>query len=912
MYGISYKYTVGSRTISENSCHSGSTVESTSLTMDKELDEETFLKVAAKVDEATLVNGTKTFLSNYPHGSTEWKFKSFKLSSYFGSLFKKSGNLVFGDEAVRIAREALDATQANDPSRATQLGNLAAHLGQRYEKTREVADLDEGLGLLRLAIDLDPNESDRYAKLNNLAINRQKTYLRTKDPKHLREAVNISRAVCESVLVHDSKRPAYLKTLANGLDTLYAVSEDLEDLDGVIEAFWEALSLISSDDPKKAEYLHSLAVALGRRYSAKGIPKDIAEAITISEKAIQNLSPEDPGLATYHLGLGELLRSRYLVISEKSDLKQAILHFQLALDHTFSDIRERILAGRHLAACQVVIGNVQGAHKTSISATRLIPLLAPRSAGSSDTQFALSEFTRLATDAAAIALEANQDPVSAIQMLEAGRSVLLGSLADLRLDVTDLKEKHPMLAEQFLELRNQLDVSSKAGNPNETGSRNRREINKQLESLLAMIRQKPNFENFLLPTTIDEMYLATDRGPVVMVNISMHRCDALIIKSSKIQVVHLSLGLSEVEEMYTQLQINLPSVLEWLWDKIAKPVLEQLGLTKRPADDRWPHVWWILTGAISGFPIHAAGYHLRHSFETVIDRVLSSYAPSINAILRCRRMEPSRPMQPEKALLVAMQNTPGKTKLPYTVAEVEMLQKLCTSVNIEAFLPLQRKQDLLSHLSACQIFHFAGHGETSETNPLNSALLLRDDTSNRVTVQDILDLDLQADPPFLAFLSACGTGRIKEQKLLDETVHFLTACQLAGFRNVIGTLWEVNDKSCIDVTRLVYESINEEQWAHVSVARALHRAGRQLRDKWVIDAEVVGVDSAEKSSFASTQDMDRFTIIDRGSCANWSRNAGLVEDDEDAEFEASVGHGRKSGFPDSDPLSWVSYVHFGF
>jgi len=39
----------------------------------------------------------------------------------------------------------------------------------------------------------------------------------------------------------------------------------------------------------------------------------------------------------------------------------------------------------------------------------------------------------------------------------------------------------------------------------------------------------------------------------------------------------------------------------------------------------------------------------------------------------------------------------------------------------------------------------------------------------------------------------CGTGEVKNDSLIDEGLHLISACQLAGFRHVIGTLWVVRD-----------------------------------------------------------------------------------------------------------------------
>ena len=67
-------------------------------------------------------------------------------------------------------------------------------------------------------------------------------------------------------------------------------------------------------------------------------------------------------------------------------------------------------------------------------------------------------------------------------------------------------------------------------------------------------------------------------------------------------------------------------------------------------------------------------------------------------------------------------------------------------------------------------------------------------------------------------------------ELQDEGINLINALQLAGFRHVIGTLWEVSDKHCVNVSKAVYETISEDGMVDRAVCRGLHRALRVLRD----------------------------------------------------------------------------------
>jgi CHAT domain-containing protein len=61
----------------------------------------------------------------------------------------------------------------------------------------------------------------------------------------------------------------------------------------------------------------------------------------------------------------------------------------------------------------------------------------------------------------------------------------------------------------------------------------------------------------------------------------------------------------------------------------------------------------------------------------------------------------------------------------------------------------------------------------------------------------------------------------------------VNAFQLAGFRHVVRTLWEVSDKHCVDVARVLYETMRDEGMTNLAVCRRLRLAVRALRDEGI-------------------------------------------------------------------------------
>ncbi|KAJ4125782.1 hypothetical protein NW765_001556 [Fusarium oxysporum] len=207
--------------------------------------------------------------------------------------------------------------------------------------------------------------------------------------------------------------------------------------------------------------------------------------------------------------------------------------------------------------------------------------------------------------------------------------------------------------------------------------------------------------------------------------------------------------------------------------------------------------------------------------------------------------------------------------------------------------PRRQTQEILAQLKDCDIFHFAGHGETDETNPLKSQLRLEDWQTQSLAVSDLLNLKLRDNPPFLAYLSACGTSQIKDKHLLDESLHLISACRLAGFRHVVGTLWEVGDEACVDVAETVYQELRDSGMDDQSVCRGLHKAVRKIRDNWVAEARMRTVEKGLDTSIVNVKN-DKKGLGDGLNDVRSARDIVPLDEDENER-----------------PAPWVAYVYHG-
>ena len=758
--------------------------------------------------------------------------------------YLRSGQPEELEEAIHIAREAVVRTAEDDPKRPEHLDDLGAWLSSRYSHIQMLADLEEAVNVAWLAFKISPGDDPAYGtRLSRLGDQLAKRYSRTRSPVDLETAICLAREALRLAPGYHADRPDRLDALGNRLHDRYTVRREPGDLYEAIELGWGAVKATPEDHPDIARRWNNLGVLYRHQFFLTRMIPDLREAIEATEEGLQ-LTPEDhPSRSALLMNLGDLFKVRHTALSNPEDLANAKRNLHLALAHESSPTAQRLVAGRLLLSSLDVSENSREAYQAVENIMELLPLLFLPSLHNHDKEHLLPQIAGLASDSAAIALLDGRSHTTAINLLELGRGVLTGSLYDLRSDLHELHSVHPQLASSLVELRLQLQNSYSeremvaagiASDNLKTRTDKRHEASRQITLLLEEIRKQPTFERFLLPPSQEEMVGVASKGPIVIINVSSYRCDAFIVDSSGIQLLELP-ELSLPDILIRAKDLDSRANLEWMWDCFIEVILDKLGFTDLPVASPWPHVWWIPTGPLVKFPLHAAGYHFSESKGmTVLDRVISSYGSSIKAMWYGRKQWNATPLLGQsKVVLVAMQHTRGARQLYHAENEIRMVEDICRPAVGDCVHPARVHKEVTAAIDTCTIFHFAGHGNSKVKSPLNSLLLLKDWEERPFTVGDVMDMEIGTQQRFLAYLSACGTGRVQESSAMDESIHLIGAFQLAGFRNVVGTLWEVDDELCVSMARLFYLFVAENGLHVESVSNGLAFASRRLRDRWV-------------------------------------------------------------------------------
>ncbi|KAF3064943.1 hypothetical protein GL218_02143 [Daldinia childiae] len=420
--------------------------------------------------------------------------------------------------------------------------------------------------------------------------------------------------------------------------------------------------------------------------------KDLDRAIDLSDTAVRLIPQDHPDRGLYLQNYATRLSYRYEWTESPDDLDRKLETLVEGWRCDSSPPSVRINLARGAAQILALRGDWKESSQLLKGAISLLPTISPRYLSPADMQSLLADLSGLASTAAAVALNAGEEPREALRLLELGRGVISGLLMDMRGDISDLKLKYPKLADKFTLLRDELDSPVKNTAPFspmnddvsswESKVKRRREATREFDEIVEEIRSQPEFRNFIQLPDTEDLMTAAGSGPIIVVNMSFYRSDAFLIKTDRIETIKLPhLAEPEVRRKVENLSptSDLASLLEWLWQSVCCPCLDALGFKGPIIDNEWPHIWWVPTGLLSQLPLHAAGIYTGTSTDTVLDRVISSYASSIKALVHNRQQTPqhaTEESQVDSAILVAMQNTPGLSghrNLPFAAKEVEIL-----------------------------------------------------------------------------------------------------------------------------------------------------------------------------------------------------------------------------------------------
>ncbi|MFD8599506.1 CHAT domain-containing protein [Kitasatospora sp. NPDC059646] len=797
------------------------------------------------------------------------------------SLALEAGSEDLMDAALDTLGAALDAAPDGHADRPTALTNLGTAYLHRAIRTGDRSWELQAVTAFRAALEsCGPTAAHRPLLLSNLGMALFLLAGTTGEGALEEEATGL---LSEAAALPGGMAPARERAALNLAVLQFQQARAAEDVPASVEAcrrFEDLVLEYGSPHPLRTTALIRLAIAglatadlLPERAARTALRRAVAAAREALADDPQNADQVHPS-ARRVLAVAQLRRAR---LGEQVDLAEALRLVRHNAEDPALPPHTRLEAARLWGGIAAQAGWDSEALNGFAHAVGLLPRVAPRHLLRLDQEERLFSGRDVATSAAAFAIRAG-DPERALALLEQGRGVLLAQGLENHGDLSRLRALDPARAAEFERIRDRLsrehplarqfvgtempdaffvhgwgDPSGAAAALHETEER--RSLSRRWDRLLEEIRALPDLEDFLRPPSTRRLLSAAERGPVVVVNVSDYGSHALILAAPpggepRIDVLPLPgltpYGLAVAVTAFGEHGIDLAygdqgvaqaremmralgGVLEWLWDSVTGPVLERLRLRTTPLDgEDWPRLWWCPTGRLAFLPLHAAGKGQDVPGTWVMDRVVSSYTPTVRSLLRARRRASAAPAARRRPapLVVSLARTPGGPPLPGAGPEAELVAELFPG-GLRLDGEQARVAEVRRELDRHSWVHFSCHGVSDPASPSNSGLILHD---GRLSA-----FDLSARRPVdaeLAFLSACSTSQ-GGVHLPDEAVHLAPSFQLAGFTHVIGTLWTVSDRIARRLTEGFYAALREDAdgGRPFDPALALHRPVRELREE---------------------------------------------------------------------------------
>lgn len=240
-----------------------------------------------------------------------------------------------------------------------------------------------------------------------------------------------------------------------------------------------------------------------------------------------------------------------------------------------------------------------------------------------------------------------------------------------------------------------------------------------------------------------------------------------------------------------------------LYDRLIRPIAGVLG--RRP-------LLIIPHGVLHYLPFAA----LSDGHGYLVESRAIHYLPNAGVL---KYLKPPRAQAPD-AILVLGNPDLGVPQLDLPSAEVEARKVAAMFPHGELLVRGEATKTAFKRFAPeFPYLHIASHGQFNPDDALTSRLLLRGDAENSsgsLTAGELYTLHLDAD---LVTLSACETALGKVLKG-DELVGLTRGFLYAGSRNIIASLWEVDDAATAELMQDFYTNLK----GHQSKMEALREA----------------------------------------------------------------------------------------
>ncbi|GAA0434314.1 hypothetical protein Aca07nite_00770 [Actinoplanes capillaceus] len=389
----------------------------------------------------------RDILDAIPPTHIEYAVAAANLAAALVLRFHRDGRGEDLDRAIAIGR-TLAGDDEPDPRFAA---NLSAHLKSRYDLHGHLPDLDDAIEASRTAVERASGQTVRAGLLSRLG----RLLMARGD---LDEAITVGRraAAMDGPDLGHFERGRLRADLAGTLVVAFEHTGQRVHLEEAIDRIREAIEVSSADDLYRSSFLATLGQALERRWRTFHDDADLRAAVTALRDALAKEEPASPDHAQLLAVLAGVLLTDGLHRDDPSTVAVARDHGREAAHHPAVATESRIEGAATWGNAARWLDDLPEVQAAFTYAVGLLAPLAWRGISRVSQETALSHWSGAGPQASAAAL-ANQDPGSAVELLERGRGVLWTGLLDTRSSLDDLTDRAPDLAAELVRVRRGLD-----------------------------------------------------------------------------------------------------------------------------------------------------------------------------------------------------------------------------------------------------------------------------------------------------------------------------------------------------------------------------------------------------------------------------------------------------------------------
>ena len=793
------------------------------------------------------------------------------------------------DEAVVLlteAEEILSLTPGQLDFKACAV-NLSSALFLRFQSQRNRVDLETAIERASHVLTL-PATPEKFLVAYNLAVFLSVRYSVENNLKDLERCIELFGIAAEQMPPKHHARGNMCRDYGDALVKLGYHHDQPQYSNSAMLLFVESIQCLPASHVDQPWTCIRFADALALRARANHLFNgDVISALKLLQVVVQILPEDSPILPTACYAAAQLCASKFAFSPQNPFIiEHCFRNYAKAARYTYTHSFMSVRAAIDWAKCaeKYQHSSTLLAYQTFLRSLNqhllAMTSIKGRHVALVDKQW-FRETSTLATDATACVIGLG-DLRMAVELSEQGRGLLWSQLSQSQIPLDALRSASDAgraLASDFERVSAQLAAGIVAPENEsyvnvtmsrltiEQSTRRHRQLTKELEDIIARIRRQEGCQSFLDRPSFESLQGAAACGPVILVNVSKQRCDAIIVLQDAsprlVPLPEASLeGLSTLSARFYRMlkatsrvgeekmrEKEVAVVLRTLWDTVVRPIVDELTLLI----PRGARIWWCPTSKLTTLPLHAAGpYRNLKGALNLPNIYVSSYTPTLTALIRARhRSSPASLSHTPPRFIAIGQAKPASSNGPVlqTVAtELALVQSLLPSSPPSvpfSFCSLDGEASTadaaLAALATHGWAHLACHGHPNVERPFDAAFAL----SNRVvTVLDIVrargvgqigrrggvdtsmrpgkekreaaegeDPQPQATPSEecpstlpgeFAFLSACHTA-VGDEHAPDEIIHLAAAMQFVGFRSVIGTMWAVDDGMARHMVRAFYE-----------------------------------------------------------------------------------------------------------